>query len=260
MTNPIATSIQYDPTSVNIWRYYNALKEQRKVIRSGFGLLGIYPYNSNRPTHTGQPAHTTQTNQSARPESVLEHVAGTMILTTAISNFRPDIIPPSDLLPCLLTLMHHEAGETIIGDIPDDGNRNEKAKDQQELTVIHNLFATLPSDQANTLETLFIQFQNRSTPVTQVAYAIDKLETIFQGLIYERDGHPGDFQRKLAAHVISSQDQYYIEITGTTSLVDNWSAHFFDKIKSFACAPFFTGLLRVAVEDVRGEWFTWLPK
>lgn len=232
--------------SLLVWKNYALLKSQSKIIRSGFGLLGVYPYAVNNPV------------EPQRSESVLEHVAGTLILVNLISAYYPEAIPRTELLAYILLLLHHETGEGKIGDLPDDGRRDEAEKNRIELEALKAYSQTLPPDLGQDLVIDFMEFQSKISQRGQVTYCIDKIEAVFQGLLYEMEGRGGDMQNKAKAWKVSEQDQKYMVQTGTTRLVDNWAAHFLDKIKDLPCAPLFIEILRSAVEDVRGEWFDWL--
>ena len=237
-----------DERALWVWRKYEQLKNQSKIIRAGFGLTGIYPYNVENP------------RELQRSESVLEHVMGAMNLLTLISVYYPEAIPQTELLPCLLLLMHHEVGEGEIGDLPDDGNRDEAAKNRAELEAMKAYCITLPKDFGRDLLIDFMELQSRMLRRAQWVYLADKLEAVLQGLIYERDGRGGSFDMKAMITKVSDQDQHYIQRTGSIKLVDNWAAHFMDHARDMECAAVFLEVLRAAVEDVREEWFSWLTE
>lgn len=228
-----------------IWQKYATLKRQCMILRSGFARLGIY---------SGTPDGRTEPGRS---ESVAEHVLGTLILANVIAMFCPEVMTEAELVRSVRLLLCHEVGESDSGDIPDDGRRDELAKNQAELRAMTNYCQDLPTNYAMAAIHDFTKFQSRSSELAQVVYCIDKIEAVLQGLIYEQDGRGGDMTSEAIVQSLSEQDQMYMKRTGSTSLVDNWSAHFFDHSRGFRCAPLFRKILRAAVEDVRGEWFAW---
>ncbi len=153
--------------------------------------------------------------------------------------------------------MSHEIGEKKLGDLPDDGRRDEEAKNRTELEAIRDFCRTLPPDLGNRLLNDFMELQTRNSRRGQIAFCIDKSEAVLQSLLYEADGRGGNLTNKAITSKISEQDAYYMRMTKSSALVDNWAAHFLDKAKGMECLPVFEEILRAAVENVRGKWFDW---
>lgn len=231
-----------------IWRNYAAFKRQTLVMRAGFARMGIYP---------GTPDGKTE---PLRSESVAEHVLGTLILLDEIAMFCPEMVSEAEALRCMRLLLKHEVGESEIGDIPDDGRRNETQKNDAELRAMMRYGESLPAPYGIQILRDFIDFQNKRSALMQLAYCIDKGETVLQCVLYEQDGRDTACVDEALLQSLSEQDRRYMQKTGSTRIVDNWSAHYLDLIQGFWCAPMFTEILRAAVEDVRGEWFPWLEK
>lgn len=228
-----------------IWRNYAAFKRQTLVMRAGFARMGIYP---------GTPDGRTEPRRS---ESVAEHVLGTLELLDEIAMFCPELISEMETLRSVRLLLKHEVGESEIGDIPDDGRRDEMQKNDAELQAMMRYSKNLPAKCEITLLRDFIDFQNKSSSLAQLVYCIDKGETVLQCVLYEQDGSDVASADETLLSSLSEQDRKYMEKTGSTRIVDNWAAHYLDLIRDFDCAPVFVGILRAAVEDVRGEWFAW---
>lgn len=228
-----------------IWRDYATLKRQCQIMRAGYARLGIYPGTADGKV------------EPLRSESVAEHTYGTLILLDEIAMFCPELVSDVELVRGMRLLLRHEVGEGEIGDLPDDGRRDEARKDKMELLAMMRFCQELPREHGPAIVRDFTKFQQRSSELAQVIYCVDKIEAVLQGLIYEQDGR-GDLSRKPeVAESLSEQDKYYMQQTGSKRLVDNWSAHFFDLTREFRYAPVFRAILRAAVEDVRGEWFAW---
>ena len=231
-----------------IWRFYKTVKTESEVIRSGFGMYGVYHYNMRAVFDLD------------RSESDLEHVMGMQILVTLVSLFFPVLLSREEKDLAIYTTLVHEAGERIFGDIPDDGNRDEARKNQVELQAVRELVAELPAEVAARIGTIFMEMQQRSSRLGQFLYCAGKVEAILQGLIYESEGRGGDISVKMAVVDLSQQDKRGIERSNSKMLVDIWSVHFFDVTKNMYASEIFTGILRAAMEDVRGAWFAWLEQ
>lgn len=228
-----------------IWRNYAALKRQCQIMRSGYARLGIYPGTTDGKV------------EPFRSESVAEHVLGTLILLDEVAMFCPELITDTELLRGVRLLLHHELGEAEIGDLPDDGRRDETQKDKAELSAVMCYCQKLPGEYGAALTFDFVKFQQRCSKLAQAIYCIDKIEAVLQGLIFEQDDR-GDLDGSPEiVESLSEQDKRYMRQTGSKKLVDNFGAHFLDLIQGFECAPVFRAILRAAVEDVRGEWFAW---
>lgn len=241
MSSPVPNEVK----SLAIWRCYQRLKSESEVIRSGFGLYGVYQFDMAKPF------------DRQRSESDLEHTAGLTWLTALVSMFYPGLIPASQMALSMLVALVHEIGETELGDIPDDGLRDENKKRAIEHEVLQGLISDLPPFFRRRILIGFTELQARTTERGRIMYCLDKLETILQGLIYESEGRGGDYHYKMKQRRISQQDRNNIRDTGSCKLVDIWSKHFLEKIADFPEAPIFTDILRAAVVDIRGEWFSW---
>lgn len=231
-----------------IWRNYATFKKQETVMRAGFARVGVYP---------GTPDGRTE---PLRSESVAEHVLGTLELLDEIAMFCPEVISETEALRCMRLLLKHEVGEVEIGDIPDDGRYDGAKKDENELRVMMRYAETLPASYGVQTVHDFVDFQNKRSALAQMAYCIDKIEAVLQCLLYEQEGRNVTCADEALVQSLSEQDRKYMRQTGSAQVVDNWSAHCLDLIRDFWCAPMFVGILRAAVEDVRGEWFPWIEK
>ena len=227
---------------LQLWQAYSEFKQLGFVTRSGFGLYGIYPYGDEEKSIT------------PKRESDLEHTAGMQNLIRLIHFFFPEIIPDTQLHDYLFGAELHELGEIATGDIPDDGNRNEREKDRIERLKIRNYLSKLPEPYRSQGELIFDEFQKRNTSFGQILYCIDKTEAILQGLVYENHGRPGILKNK---PIVSTNDIIYAQKTNSFSLVDIFALSFFEKAKEYTNIVFFGKLIKTATIDVRGMPFEW---
>ena len=116
-----------------------------------------------------------------RIESVAEHVYSTQMLAIAMkSEYQYDI----DIEKVLFMLAIHELGETIIGDLTRfQVSKEEKEKKEHE--AVHNVLKTLIDGE--TIEELFLEFDERITPEARFAYQCDKLECDLQSKLYDQE-------------------------------------------------------------------------
>lgn len=219
--------------------------QQSQVIRSGFGLYGVYDYNSD------------QMATAVRPQSDAEHDYNLSNLIALIALHFPEYISSEEAFMYLMEAKIHELGENVIGDVPDDGKCDLDWKNAQELKVVTDFEKSFLPGKNTGYAVFFREFQERSTSRGRKLYACDKLDAILTGLIYEAAGHGGDIRNKSRRLELSTQDQNNMRRTGSTALVDIWSAHFLDMTEGMREAEIPRLILRMAVENVRGEWFPW---
>lgn len=228
-----------------IWQGYRVMWQQTRVIRSGPGLYGVYDYDPN------------QIITAVRPQSDAEHVYGLSNLVMLIAIHFPEYIPSDQAFEYIMAVKTHELGENVIGDVPDDGKCDAAWKNAQELKVVTEFENSFLAGKNTGCAVFFKEFQQRSTPRGRKLYACDKLEAILTGLMYEAAGCGGDIRNKSSRIELSDQDKRNMQRTGSTALVDIWSAHFLDATQGMLEAELPRLILRAAVEDVRKAWFPW---
>lgn len=228
-----------------IWQGYRMMWQQTRVIRSGLGLYGVYDYDPDRAV------------TAVRPQSDAEHVYSLGNLMTLMAIHFPEYVPPDQAFMYLMAVRIHELGENVIGDVPDDGRCDAVWKNAQELKVITEFENSFLAGKNTGCAVFFREFQQRSTPRGRKLYACDKLDAILTGLIYEAENCGGDIRNKSGRMDLSDQDKRNMQRTGSTTLVDIWSAHFLDATEGMPEAELPCLVLRAAVKDVRGAWFPW---
>ena len=116
-----------------------------------------------------------------RLESVAEHVYSTQMLAIAMkSEYQYDI----DIEKVLFMLAIHELGETLIGDLTRFQISKEE-KEKIEHDAVHNILKTLVDGE--TIESLFLEFDEGLTKEARFAYQCDKLECDLQSKIYDQE-------------------------------------------------------------------------
>ncbi|MBR2709770.1 hypothetical protein IKE72_01685 [Candidatus Saccharibacteria bacterium] len=242
-----------------IWQTYKNVRAGDLIIRSGFGLTGVYEYD--------QKAGLSFRHH----ESDTEHAAGCIEIARNLSRAFPDLFSGSEWLRIFDLLKYHDLGEVAYGDRPDDGTQNAAEKDAIELIAFRSAITYLPSDDAGTLLWDFWTFQrvdsfsqNNSSHFRLACFArlCDKLDAVLRAIIYELNGVSGDLKYKEEHFsALSERDQYYIQQTGTTKIAPNWTLHFIDICHRYPYFALFFRILENAVRDVNnGEFYGWLPE
>lgn len=251
-------SREIDSAYVRIWKGYKYISNLSFVNRSGYQLIGI-------SDHIGQE-ESIEKQVRRRGESDMEHSAKVAYLCSAFISHFPDEIDIG--LPCsgeqwsdnvwlLITIaLLHDVGEVATGDVPDDGNPFHDTKDQLEREAFEQyMLGAFAREDLLPLKIAYTDFQEHKG-LGQFVYMLDKLEALLHLIWLEQYEIYGDINAK---PVPTAQDSHYARLTGTPCATDCWIAHSKDLFKDLP--PDLTRhayeLLRVAVLDVRGEWFDW---
>ena len=231
-----------------VWKLYSVAKEgQAPVIRSGYGMYGVYEYDPKKPFNYD------------RSESDTEHVFGTIVLLKLIMEFYPYLLPKTLYGNFVTCLLFHELGENKYGDIPDDGLRDEENQGEKELEYIKHYVQDWPHHERRETLEYFTEMQKKNSGVGRFLYFVDKTEAILQNLIYEKQGRAGDFSVKLKNSAkVSEYDKKNSKITESTKPADMWAFGFYEKWHKDKWFSIFFNIIRAAVIDVRGEDFKWL--
>lgn len=248
------------PASPKIWYRYEQFHSGHLVIRSGFGLYGVY----------GKSYSPLAPPDNRHPESDTEHAAGCVGLMHNLRLYYPE------LLPCYLydraeqLLVSHDLGEGAYGDRADDGSQDKAEKNRVELINFAVAAAHLPEPARTILIEDFIRFQDPLCPyyplpiaqMIQLARTVDKFEAVLSGLTYEKAGIKGDLSYKAEHHSrITPQDtDFAAQAHNDTSLVGVWSAHIIHDYHMYYGFPYLLDVLKAAVIDVRGDWFPWFDE
>lgn len=144
----------------NVIKYYVLCNKLKNVIRTGWTCWNV---------------------KRDRLESIAEHVYGTQMLAIAMnSEYNYDI----DICKVIFMLAIHEIGETVIGDLTQFQISKEE-KERIEHEAVHKIFAGLLD--GDTLENLFLEFDNGSSREAKFAYMCDKLECDLQCRLYDEE-------------------------------------------------------------------------
>lgn len=255
------TNPKIDDAYIRIWKGYKFFAQGALVPRIGYELVGT--------ASTTDPDESITDRFRLRGESIMEHSAKVAYLCSAFMSHFPGIFedaPPFDdglrehdaWLVSTISLLH-DVGEVAVGDIPDDGNPMHDIKDELERNTFDCCMApAYPREEYLPLRVAYADFQEHRG-FGQVIFALDKLEAILCLVWLEQYEIYGSVYDKPTT---TAQDIHYASLTGTPCATDCWAAHSKDRLRDLP--PKLTHhifeLLRVAVLDVRGEWFDWWDK
>ena len=243
----------------NIWQIYKKVREGDLVIRSGFGLCGVYDY------------HTDNALNHRHPESDSEHANGCIEIARNLSRFCPNLFDINEWIRIFDLLRYHDLGEVAYGDHPDDGTQDIRDKNAVELAAFKQVVSYLPLDQAVILVQDFRDFQILGHGFIADAYQYkrisfcklcDKLDAVLRAIIYELSGVGGDIKYKGEFHPpVSDRDTFYARCTGSQQISQTWALHFLDICHKYPFFALFFTILKAAVCEVNGgAFYNWLPR
>ena len=237
------------------WKLYEMATEVAMVIRSGSWIYGVYLMPLQDKDFLID-----------RGESVAEHEHGMAILADAVFRWFKEDAPSDDFYEyAIYSALTHDTGEVVIGDIPDDGLRDEPHKIEAEKLQMEKLAQHMPVEDRWRFLYTYQCFERRDVDNAGglgVFLALcDKFESLLRQVRYERDGHIGHLG---ACGIVSDRDREVSERVGTDYVLDIWSCAMFDRFESLiGQVKLFRdmlGILTAAVIDVRGEAFPWAQR
>lgn len=205
--------------------------------------------------------------------TVSEHTELVETLMNSFLDYFPESFPMTYEEKYLVyRILHdHEIAEPVIGDIPDDGNRDEEKKDAAELELFKEHVKNLPEKYQARVIKLFQIFQGKFFGDSEAEekrtydlfyefpYTIDKLAALLEALDYEECGHVGHIAFKRERIGASNRDEEAAKAVGDGRQVDVWSVPFVRLMKSFRFGWIFIEFLEFAISDVRKRPYHFPP-
>lgn len=120
----------------------------------------------------------------SRRENSAEHSWHIALLTFLLSEYSKD--PDVDLLHVMKMLVVHDLVEIDAGDTYcyDDKGREDQAR--REKNAADRIFGLLPADQSEAFRALWDEFEEKQTPESRFANALDRVQPFFHN--YYTDG------------------------------------------------------------------------
>ena len=239
-----------------IWDGYKLYRLLGSVIRAGCALTGA----------NGPPKDKTFEPFTPFPlDTDISHSAGICKLLSLISAHYPQIIPREEIFNYHTLAEVHDMGELDEGDLPDDGTRDKRICDENELVWIEAYLAkTYPSDVVNSILEFYNEFESKSTTRGKIFYLLgDKLDNILMSLVMESLKRKPNILNKVFMFGKNPDvllDVQSTEFTETTSAADNFLyCEFYNpEFFSYPHLDIFFEIIQSAALDVRGEEMLWL--
>jgi len=250
-------------TGIDLYEAYATFMSLANVRRMGFAKCG----SNGRPLRRKGLNEITEPFFKMREQSDAEHTFGTMVLAFLLPIFYPDTFTKEDTLAYIATMLHHELGEVVCGDIPEDGTRINASQDKQELSFLKKFLSEYyPREAAEENLTLYRGFLDKNTEIGRNAFLIDKTDAVLYNLFLEQSGRPGSikwrtehFGCKTAEGVIG--DSECAEITKSDLPSDNWLCSLVSNTKevlTYSDFVIFREIIQSAAYVVRGGEMDWL--
>ncbi|WP_085899629.1 HD domain-containing protein [Kiloniella majae] len=123
---------------------------------------------------------------SGRQESTAEHTWRLCLMALLLEDGYPEL----DMLKLLKICIVHDLGEVINGDIPAINQSGDLDKNLQERQDLDELTSVLPAYLKTKIMSLWDDYDQGSSKESQLAKALDKLETVLQ---HTQGKNPDDF-------------------------------------------------------------------
>lgn len=149
-------------------------------------ILKFYYYNHtlNSKLRTGwDKEHWNIESENERVEMISDHITGAVGLAFAFgSEFKYEI----DINKVLKTLMIHEIGEAIIGDVTPFDNVSPEQKHELEHMAMKQVLGNL--NKCDELYQSLLDFDACINPIDKFSHYCDKLEADLQSKVYQEKG------------------------------------------------------------------------
>lgn len=163
---------------------------------------------------------------SDRIESIAEHVYGTCILAISLnSQFNLNM----NMEKVLKTLVIHEIGEVLIGDITPFDKTTQEQKEELEHKAMQEVLGDLYTK--DELYSLLLEFDEHKTKEAEFAYLCDKLEADIQAKVYQDKGYQHNLDEQDNNVVFKSSRIKEMLNNGATTAFDIWYEWDKDKYK-----------------------------
>lgn len=162
----------------------------------------------------------------------------------------------------------HDLGENEIGDIPDNGDRDNEEKDSAEMEYFEKFMASYPPEQSESRDKvlrLLYEMQHQSSFDGRLVYLSDKISALIVTLCLDWMGYPP--MMKDISPYASSRDILEMKLCDYSAnrahkASEMWVIDFFKmrELNRFDETTFFTSLIVMTTLVVNGRWYNWREK
>lgn len=214
----------------------------------------------------------------ATKQRTYESVAGHTLLVQEMMSkalnffYRPNFYRTKDgftRYEILEAVNRHDLPENEIGDVPDNGDRQNEALAPKEDKYLENFSKYSPSREVSseTKISFLLKDQNsqfKTTTGSQIHVA-DKAAGVFMNLCLEEKGlppimHPGSLIASEGERDQMKRCERHLTLDGIQFCYasEMWTMSFFDRgIAKLDHGHFFTGLIIMKTIEIAGQWYTW---
>lgn len=159
----------------------------------------------------------------------------------------------------------HDLAENVFGDIPDNGDRDNAAKDREEDDYFYRYSRTFPKDRTKFTDNVFsllMQMRNPYSPTGRLLYLADKTAALFITLQYDTNNISPQMDKNNPD--ATGRDKTEMELCdyveqGKCKASEMWAIDYF-KMREICKQDdygFFTAILVMRTLEVNGKWYSW---
>jgi len=159
----------------------------------------------------------------------------------------------------------HDLPENDMGDIPDNGDRDEQKKREQEEGYFYLMSRLMPASAENLTPSVLLllsEMENKSSELGRMLYLADKMSALIMTLCYDLEGLEARMSKN--SPYASPRDLLEMNIcddnkAGSFRASEMWAVDYFKArdLVRYDDTGFFTALLVVATLYVKGSWYQW---
>ena len=160
----------------------------------------------------------------------------------------------------------HDLSENEIGDIPDNGDRNDEEKDALEMAYYEKYAAKFIDGKLEKhVLRLLGEMQKKNSFTGRMVYLADKVAALIITLCLDEIGYSP--MTYMASPHASNRDRAEMRMCDSTKdgmylASEMWTMDFFEmrNLCQYDDTMFFTALIVAATLRVRGSWYNWREK
>ena len=159
----------------------------------------------------------------------------------------------------------HDLAENVFGDIPDNGDRDNAAKDREEDDYFYRYSRTFPKKRTKFTDNVFsllMQMRNPHSPTGRLLYLADKTAALFITLQYDTNNISPRMEKSNPKATSRDKAEMnlcdYVE-QNKCKASEMWAIDYFKmrKICEQDDYGFFTAIIVMRTLEVNGKWYSW---
>lgn len=160
----------------------------------------------------------------------------------------------------------HDLPENDIGDLPDDGTRDFKEKEQLEIRYFNKFIDNHPTYERDTfyqkVKMLLLAMNNSSSPTGKILHAADKAAAIFTVLTYDAIGAPPMMSHDSPQASTDNHEEMSLcdkDVNGYYYASEMWTIDFLNirKFVDLDDTNFILGIIVMYTLMIKGHWYNW---